>query len=61
MALWRIARSVRRADDCLGRKTVLLFRLPAFNFDPGNSPRQQVLAPAPAPAPARAPTPAPAH
>uniref|UniRef100_A0A7S3EXY9 Uncharacterized protein n=1 Tax=Haptolina ericina TaxID=156174 RepID=A0A7S3EXY9_9EUKA len=29
------------ADSCLGRHTLQLFRSPAFNFDPVNSPRQQ--------------------
>ena len=33
---------VSRSDRCLGRRTLLIFRSPAFNFDPVNSPSQQV-------------------
>ena len=33
--------ALRRADACLGRKTLVLFRSPAFNFDPMNTPAQQ--------------------
>ena len=32
--------ALRPADACLGRRTLLLFRSPAFNFDPVNTPRQ---------------------
>lgn len=33
--------ALRRADVCLGRRTLVIFRSPAFNFDPVNSFRQQ--------------------
>lgn len=43
---WRVTlgamRSALRASDaCLGRRTLTIFRSPAFNFDPVNTPRQQ--------------------
>ena len=33
--------ALRAADACLGRRTLTIFRSPAFNFDPVNTPRQQ--------------------
>jgi len=33
--------ALRQADVCLGRRTLVIFRSPAFNFDPVNSFRQQ--------------------
>ena len=36
-----ISAALRAADSCLGRRTLKIFRSPAFNFDPGNSPKQQ--------------------
>lgn len=33
--------AVRRSDSCVGRRTLVVFRSPAFNFDPVNSPKQQ--------------------
>ena len=33
--------ALRSADACLGRRTLTIFRSPAFNFDPVNTPRQQ--------------------
>ncbi len=36
-----IRAALRAADACLGRRTLQLFRSPAFNFDPVNTPRQQ--------------------
>lgn len=45
-AEWRhtlssVRTAVARSDACLGRATPLLFRSPAFNFDPLNTPQQQ--------------------
>lgn len=39
--LGQMRSAVRRADACLGRRTLLIFRSPAFNFDPVNTPEQQ--------------------
>ncbi len=36
-----IRTALDRSDDCLGRRTLVLFRSPAFNFDPVNSQEQQ--------------------
>jgi len=33
--------ALRASDACLGRRTIVAFRSPAFNFDPVNTPRQQ--------------------
>ena len=33
--------ALRASDACLGRRTIVVFRSPAFNFDPVNTPRQQ--------------------
>ena len=33
--------ALRAQDACLGRRTLVVFRSPAFNFDPVNTPRQQ--------------------
>ena len=43
---WRATLGVMRqalhaSDACLGRRTIVIFRSPAFNFDPVNTPRQQ--------------------
>merc|ERR1719240_901256 len=45
-AAWRLTlggmrAALRAADACLGRRTLLIFRSPAFNFDPVNTFRQQ--------------------
>ncbi|KAL1525938.1 hypothetical protein AB1Y20_020764 [Prymnesium parvum] len=38
-----IRSALSAADSCLGRRTLQIFRSPAFNFDPVNTPRQQAV------------------
>jgi len=41
--LSRMKAAVAHADACLGRRSLIVFRSPAFNFDPVNSPAQQAV------------------